>query len=295
MSNTNKLKLAAYAASLLFITSVQAHMYTQFPTYDRGGLYEESKKSEWPYYQDGAFGPVRFNVQHGCSHDEGAGRVSTRQLTVVIPTGATVKRVNTMLPGPWEFPNFDPPYQELGPASPDASGYDWAVKFVKPHTQASLNRVYPITDSTGAEQPRALVWVGNHPNDNDADIMATMYFPEIPAESCIKEAQYFFPAAQFCTTPGKPNTVTGWLLGTTDHWSKENLGETQVQWAPTVSILRDLNTKPLPSNCGSGEIIGIYPSRKDIDKFLKPVSINKNGDAKQRSVDSWLKRQNENH
>jgi hypothetical protein len=293
MKKLTKLKIAACAASILLISSSQAHMYTQFPVYDRGGLYEKSKESDWPYYQDGAFGPVRFNVQHACSHEEGTGRVSTRQLTVVIPTGATVKRVDTKLPGPWEFPNFDPAYQELGPASPDANGYDWAISFVKPFAQAALNRVYPIMGktSTGENIPRALVWVGDHPNDNDADIMATMFFPEIPAESCVKEVQYFFPAAQFCSTPRQPNTVTGWLLGTTENWTKERLGETQVQWAPTVSMLRDLNKKPLPSSCGSGETIGIYPSREDIDQFLRPISVDKKGHHfNQKNVDWWIKR-----
>lgn len=267
-------------------------MYTQFPTYDRGGLYEKSKESEWPYYQDGAFGPVRFNIQHACSHNEGD-PVSTKQLTIVLPAGATVKRVNTTLPGPWEFPPFEPAYQELGPASPDAKGYDWALQFVKPYAQASLNRVYPIMGPTG-DVPRALVWVGDHPNNNDADVMATMFFPEIPAESCVKEVQYFFPAAQFCSTRGKPNTVTGWLLGETDQWPKSLLGETQVQWAQTVSILRDLEKKPLPSSCGAGDVIGIYPSKEDIDQYLKPVSVKKNGDVKQKSVDSWIK-QNTDH
>ncbi len=293
MKKTIILKLTACAASILLTTDAQAHMYTQFPTYDRGGLYEESKKSEWPYYQDGAFGPVRFNVQHACSHEEGA-PVSTKQVTVVIPTGTTVKKVSTTLPGPWEFPNFEPAYQELGPASPDASGYDWAIKFVKPYTQASLNRVYPIVDSSGSETPRALVWVGDHPNNNDADLMATMWFPEIPAESCVKEAQYFFPSAQFCSTHRQPNTVTGWLLGTTDQWAKENLGESQVQWSLTVSMLRDLKTKPLPSSCGGGEVIGIYPSREDIDKYLRPVFVDKKGqNVKQKGIDWWIKRHND--
>ncbi|MCG7756420.1 MAG: hypothetical protein LZF63_07150 [Nitrosomonas sp.] len=293
MKKTMKIKLAACAASILLTTGVQAHMYTQFPAYDRGGLYEESKKSEWPYYQDGAFGPVRFNIQHACSHAEGA-PVSTKQVTIVIPTGTTVKKVNTTLPGPWEFPNFDPAYQELGPASPDANGYDWAIKFVKPYTQASLNRVYPIVDSSGSETPRALVWVGDHPNSNDADLMATMWFPEIPAESCVKEAQYFFPSAQFCSTPRQPNTVTGWLLGITDQWVKENLGESQVQWALTVSMLRDLKTKPLPSSCGNGEVIGIYPSREDIDQYLRPVFVDKKGqNVKQKGIDWWIKRHND--
>lgn len=291
MKKTTKLQLAACLASVLLTTSVQSHMYTQFPVYDRGGLYEQSKAADWPYYTDGAFGPVRFNVQHACSHEEGA-PVSTRQLTIVLPTGSTVKRIDTKLPAPWEFPNFDPPYQELGNASPDANGYDWALQFVKPYTQASLNRVYPIqgTNSTGEAIPRALVWVGNHPNDNDADIMATMYFPEIPTDSCVKEAQYFFPAAQFCSTRGQSNTVTGWLLGTTNQWTKDLLGETNVQWAPTVSVLRDLEKKPLPSNCGSGEVIGIYPSREDVDQYLRPVSVDsKGGTVKQKSVDWWIK------
>ena len=90
MKKLTKLKIAACAASILLISSSQAHMYTQFPVYDRGGLYEKRKESDWPYYQDGAFGPVRFNVQHACSHEEGTGRVSTRQFRVLTVSGVAV-------------------------------------------------------------------------------------------------------------------------------------------------------------------------------------------------------------
>ena len=296
MKKTMLFKLFTGGATALLVMSAHAHMFTNFPTYDRGGLYEESKKAEWPYYVDGAFGPVRFNVQHACSHNEGD-PVSTRQVIMVLPTGTTVKKVNTKLPAPWEYPNFDPPYQEVENASPDATGFDWAMQFIKPHAHAAFNRVYPIQgkSATGETIPRALAWVGDHPNDNDADLTSTMFFPEIPESSCVKEVQYFFPTAQFCSTRGQPNTVTGWLLGVTNNWTKNRLGETHVQWAPTVSIMRDLEKKPLPSNCASGEILGIYPSREDIDQYLKPVSVNKkDGTVKQQSIEWWLKQRHKN-
>ncbi|HRB29484.1 MAG: hypothetical protein V9E86_10920 [Nitrosomonas sp.] len=262
------------------------------------GFIKKSKETEWPYYRDGAFGPIRFNVQHACNHD-GNDPITTKQVAVVIPTGATVQKINTTLPAPWEFPTFEPPYQEIGSASPDANGYDWAIQFVKPHAQTSLNKVYPIMGktSTGENIPRALVWVGDHPDNNDADLLITNFFPEIPAESCIKEAQYFFPSAQFCTTQGQPNSVSGWLLGTTSQWTKDRLGESAVQWSLTVSVMRDLTKKPLPSNCGNGDIIGIYPSREDIDQYLRPVSMDKKGHkVQQKSINWWLKqRQHGDH
>lgn len=297
MKNSLTLHVAVGAVSALLMTNAQSHMFTNFPVYDRGGLYEQSKEAEWPYYKDGAFGPVRFNVQHACGHTEGS-VVSTKQVAVVIPTSTTVKRINTTLSGPWNFPNFEPAYQELGPASPDANGYDWAVQFVKPHAHAAFGKVYPIMGktSTGEDIPRAMIWVGDHPDSNDADLLSTMFFPEIPAASCVKEVQYFFPSAQFCSTVGQPNSVSGWLLGTTGEWSKENLGESTVQWSLAVSMLRDLKTKPLPSNCGNGETIGIYPSREDIDQYLRPVSIDRKGHKiQQRSVDWWLKQRQKHH
>ncbi|HLP81924.1 MAG TPA: hypothetical protein VK141_08055 [Nitrosomonas sp.] len=68
------------------------------------------------------------------------------------------------------------------------------------------------------------------------------------------------------------------------------LGESTVKWSLTISMLRDLKTKPLPSNCGTGETIGIYPSREDIDHYLKPVSMDRKGHGiQQKSVESWLK------
>ncbi len=297
MKKNLQLQIVAGITLALLMSNAQSHLFTNFPVYDRGGLYKKSKEADWPYYQDGAFGPVRFNVQHACGHTEGA-MVTTKQVAVVIPTSPTVRRIDTTLTNPWDFPNFEPTYQELGPASPDANGYDWAIQWLKPHSHASFNNVYPIMGktSTGEDIPRALVWVGDHPDNNDADLLVTMSFPEIPAASCVKEVQFFFPSAQFCSTVGQTNSVSGWLLGTTSEWSKEMLGESLVQWSLAISMLRDLKTKPLPSNCGNGETIGIYPSREDIDQYLKPVSVDKKGrKVHQKNVDWWLKQREKQH
>jgi hypothetical protein len=289
MRQNTPLQVVSALIAAILGSPAAAHIYVNFPTYDRGGLYEESKKLDWALYEDGAFGPVRFNVQHACGHAEFS-TVTTKQVVIVMPNGKNTKLINTVLPGPWNFPPFDPAYKELGSASPDAKGHEWAINWLKPMTQASFPKAYPILGQTsgGGTVPRAVVWVGDHPDGNDADLAVTMEFPTIPKNSCVKEVQYFFPMAQFCGNTDPAHSIQAWMLGTTDQWSKSLLGESNVQWAPTLFMRRDLKKKPLPTNCGQGQSIGVYPSREDIDKYLRPVSVDTNGVPIQKSVQWWI-------
>ncbi|HRB29483.1 MAG: hypothetical protein V9E86_10925 [Nitrosomonas sp.] len=41
MNKTLTLQIAAGIASALLVTNVQSHMFTNFPVYDRGGLYKK--------------------------------------------------------------------------------------------------------------------------------------------------------------------------------------------------------------------------------------------------------------
>lgn len=275
----------------LFAKGASSHIYINFPVYDRGGDYAASKQLDWAVYQDGAFGPVRFNVQHACGH-ESFSDVVTKQVVIVIPNGTHAKRIDTVMPRPWTFPPFDPGYKELGPASPDRVGREWGVNWLKPMTQASFPKVYPLLGeiSGGGIAPRAVVWVGDHPDTNDGDLSVTMEFPTIPKSSCVKEVQYYFPMAQFCSNTGAAPAAMAWMLGATAQWPKELLGESNVQWAPALFMRRDLKKKPLPPRCGEGESIAIYPSKADIDQYLRPVSIDANGKAVQESVQWWLER-----
>lgn len=286
-------KFHTHALTALTIASIaapaSAHIYINFPTYDRGGDYAQSRKQDWAIYQDGAFGPVRFNVQHACGHTAFS-KVTTNQVVIVMPNGKNTQRIDTVLPKPWNFPPFDPGYKELGPVSPDQDNHEWAVNWLKPMTQASFNKAYPILGETsgGGTAPRAVVWVGDHPDGNDADLTVTMEFPTIPKKSCVKEVQYFFPMAQFCSNATGAEPVMAWMLGSTDQWPKERLGESEVQWAPALFMRRDLKKKPLPAKCGEGEVLSVYPSRSDIDQYLRPVSVDNQGVATQQSVQWWI-------
>ncbi len=82
--------------------------------------------------------------------------------------------------------------------------------------------------STGEDIPQAIIWVDGHADSNDADLISTMFFLEIPSASRVTEVQYFFPSARFCNTVEQPNSVSRWLLGTTNEWPKEMLDESLV-------------------------------------------------------------------
>lgn len=82
--------------------------------------------------------------------------------------------------------------------------------------------------STGKDISQAIIWVGDHADSNDSDLISTMFFSEIPAASRVKEVQYFFPFARLSNTVEQPNLVSGWLPGTTNEWPKEMLDESLV-------------------------------------------------------------------
>ncbi|MFO1417834.1 MAG: hypothetical protein U1E83_04125 [Methylotetracoccus sp.] len=299
MIRVTRSQVAVALAAAGFAGQAAAHIFTNFPTYDRGGLYEKSRDAEWPYYQDGAFGPIRFNAQHACDpnpYDPYEPNVVTNQVVVVYPTGKNTQIIDTTVPKPWNFPPMDPGYKELGPASPDANGFDWAVQFVKPMPHAAYPTAYTfLTDANNGDKiPQAVAWVGKQHMYDDTDLTTTIYFADIPKKSCVTEVQYYFATAQFCSgiKPGNAMPVTGWLLGPTENWPKERLGETTVQWAPIAVVERDLKKKPLPQSCGGkGQTISVYPSKADIDKYLRPVEVDDNDIAKQRTVQWWINKQ----
>lgn len=300
MIDFRTVRFGAMLVAAGFAGHVSAHMYINFPNADRGsnGVYQKSKDEDFAYYEDGAFGPVRFKVDHACGHaGDGWSNVRTKQVAIVVPTGPDTKLVDTRVtpPGCCSPPPFEPLYKELGNASPDAEGVDWGIGYLKPQPDPAFPNVYPIMGQTtsGDAIPRAVVWVGDHPDYNDTDLRATVYLSEIPAESCVKEVQYFFAAAYFCSNAPTPHeAMTAWILGPTRQWPQDRIGDTNVQWAPMLSMLRDLNKKPLPTRCGEGKTIGVYPSKAAIDRYMRPVSVDKNDVATPRRLDWWL---NHNH
>ncbi|MFO1419258.1 MAG: hypothetical protein U1E83_11420 [Methylotetracoccus sp.] len=103
-------------------------------------------KSGIPTYEDGAYGSISIEVGHACIHGVVPwADVTTEQVIVGIPNGKNLKIVNTEL-----FTNsgtpFEPPYKELGPASPDASGDDWAIPWLKPNNSTSFKVAHPFYD-----------------------------------------------------------------------------------------------------------------------------------------------------
>lgn len=74
MNKTLTLQIAAGIASVLLVANAQSHPFTN-------------------------------NVQHACNH-EGTGPITTKQVAVVIPTGATVQKINTTLACPMKISNL---------------------------------------------------------------------------------------------------------------------------------------------------------------------------------------------
>ncbi|MFO1417635.1 MAG: hypothetical protein U1E83_03095 [Methylotetracoccus sp.] len=281
--------------------TASAHMYTQFPAWWRGGL---PKATQWEaVYQDGAWGPVYMNIGHACGHTEVmASSPRTTQVAVVVPGNNWASQVidYPLLDGSYEFPPLDKPYRVIGPASPDASGYDWGISTAQAEGIPALNRTYqfyaeasPVYDKA----PRATVWVGDQGigGYSIGQVVLWVQLPEIPKKSCVTDVQYFFAAAQFCPKSNLEGALPAqaWLLGTTSTWSDQYVGGAPYQWAPYLRMTRDLKAKPLPKSCGGkGQVVSVYASSDDIDAYLRPVVESKSGDARQISLEQWV-RQNQ--
>ncbi|MDD5036297.1 MAG: hypothetical protein PHE55_16235 [Methylococcaceae bacterium] len=271
-------------------------MYTQFPAYERGGAPEASQYEA--IYQDGAWAHIYMSMGHACGETKVMSTSPrTTQVAIVIPgNNSSAQEIDyPLLDGNYSFPKLDPAYKVLGPASPDVQGNDWGISVAQSEGIAALSRTYtfyaekvPVYEKA----PRAAVWVGDGvPSYNEAQIVFWAQLPEIPATSCVTDVQYFFAAAQFCPKSKIPGAlpVQAWLLGATNNWPVEHLGGAPDQWAPYLRMRRDIKAKPLPDSCGGkGQIVSVYPSKEEIDTYLKPVSESKNGNAHQISVQEWI-------
>jgi hypothetical protein len=277
-----------------------AHMYTQFPAYVRGGL---PNLSDWEaIYQDqpgGTWGPVYVNVGHPCGEniDMGSTKPLTSQITTIIPGNNADAQVieYPLLDGNYSFPPLSQPLRVIGPASKDADGNDWGISTVQAEGIAALPRTYQYWDGAAdySIAPRAITWVGDGiPRNGVGQVVFWVQLPEIPATSCVTDIQYFFPSAQFCPRTSVKGALPrqAWLLAETSSWPAATLGGAPDQWAPYIRVKRDLTSKPLPASCGTtGKALSVYPSNVSIDKFLKPVKEATKFNARQMSVKDWDK------
>jgi len=242
-----------------------------------------------------------MEVGHACLHGVVPwADVTTYQVVVGIPNGKNLKIVDTDI---WNWDPFYPEYKELGPASPDAKGHDWAIPWVKPINSASFKTVHPFYDKITQvnlwgealidQAPRSVAWAsGKIQQVNIDDVRMIVQLPEIPKESCVEKVNYVFPAVQYCGRSSEPNAmpIMGWLLGTTGKFHIKKIGETEAQWAPSLQMARNLEDKPLPRSCGAGKTITVYPDKADIDTYLMPVEVDKDGTVTRKSLAWWFDR-----
>lgn len=289
-----------------FAGQAAAHMYTQFPAYTRGGIPNKSDINA--FYQEFSTSSIYINISHACAHtpskypdqeDNYLTDIVSSQVVVVPPVGPNAVIVEN-LKSPYDFLKLSQ-YKELGPAG------KWALihenySETKPFANPALPHLYTFyaEDQPAYFTPAsAMVWTGEGvPDKTVADISFEMTTPPIPATSCVQEVDYFFAAAQFCpkTTGKSPYNkdnifAMAWLLSTTNEWTEELLGGAPDQWSPYIRIMRDLKANPLPKKCGGvGTVVSVYPGKEDIDQYLRPVVVNKQGEARQIPVQQWIRK-----
>lgn len=295
MARFSRTEMLAFIVASGFAAQSDAHMYSLFPTYFRGGI--PNKDQFEAYYQEWVDAYIYFNMAHACAHVENETDIRSTQTAVVLPTAPNAVLVRN-LDGPYDFKKLNS-FRELGSANA------WALKAeVKPMGVSGLDHYYKFysePNPTYFTPANAIVWVGDGvPDSGMANFGAMIGLPRIPKSSCVKEVDYFFATAQFCpkatgTNPENAlNTFAmSWLLGATKNWPEELQGGAPWQWAPYVRMLRDLKTKPLDPGCGAGEVVSVYPGQADIDRFLKPVEVDAQGVARQIPVQQWIRRNRE--
>jgi hypothetical protein len=183
----------------------------------------------------------------------------------------------------------------VGPASPDANGHDWGISTAQPEGIASLSKTFMFfaeANPVYEKAARALTWVGEGvPSHSVGQPLFWVQLPEIPAQSCVTDVQYFFPAAQFCPASTVPGALPAqaWLLEGTQSWTAEYLGDEEIQWAPYLRMRRDQSVKPLPGRChGKGKVISVYPAKWNVEKYLKPVRLTGKFNAQQIPLSNWI-------
>ncbi|WP_333688942.1 hypothetical protein [Methylococcus capsulatus] len=245
MSNTNKFLSLSLLSAGVALSAGQVFGHAGFQAFPDG--------SSVKYIEGKTVYPTAI-IPHDCS--EGEKHFPVVEVVVMPPQGHTLNRIAKPVSGQ--------PVQVIE----NAMMWDWGTAL--PSMTAGFGKVetrngpiHPTGDGT-----RAMVWKnGNLPGTQYAGftfrVKAGWQTPLFPADACVNQAVYYMPTVQYCSK----KKVEAWLLEPTPSFPVSSLGDANGA-APSVTVVRDTASNPLPAGCTSPETWYFYPSSNDIDQFM---------------------------
>ena len=207
---------------------------------------------------EGTTGLNNFSIPHGCDGQ------SVRAMSIVFPNDstATAERSDT---------------GESVVLSDHITGN--AVMDASPAVNSLFKKINKLTGtvpsftSHGEEKTEdtvAFVYSGGTLKDGFTGLIPwRATFPTFKSDSCATALTVYIAIANYCTkstSKDKDDRADIWIGRLTEKFDDEDI--VSVGFWPYLRVVRDLETNPLPGDCGEGYEIGVYPSDESIDEFL---------------------------
>ena len=207
---------------------------------------------------EGTTGLNNFSIPHGCDGQ------SVRAMSIVFPNDstATAERSDT-------GESVVLSDHITGNAVMDASP---AVNSLFKKINKLTGTVPPFTShgEEKTEDTRAFVYTGGTLKDGFTGLIPwRATFPTFKSDSCATALTVYIAIANYCTkstSEDKDDRADIWIGRLTEKFDDEDI--VSVGFWPYLRVVRDLETNPLPGDCGEGYEIGVYPSDESIDEFL---------------------------
>lgn len=280
MNHTKKiLCLAAIVSGLSVSSSVFAHAnFVENPA-DGSREYKENAR----YF-------LKLNLAHTCGHD--GTNYDIVHSGVVFPNAAdaviTHYSAMTATGGP-DSASTKTVLKDLNQvlqtydAAQKAAGAN-ALMSIKPTLNTNWGKIIVNSDAVPAyynhgvntKDVRALYWVDAKNPQGSGLGMANEYAENLEfvatlgkLQNCVAKVRVFTPSIDYCAAGSAylwASSYTTTLSQAAVTASGGKLG-VSTGYAPSFDIVRSASN-PLDSKCGKGEIVTIYPSTADIDKYL---------------------------
>ena len=207
---------------------------------------------------EGTTGLNNFSIPHGCDGQP------VRSMSIVFPNGAdnVVERSDT---GESVSLTDHITGNPVMGASPAVNSLFKKINI--------LTGTVPSFTSHGeekAEDTRAFVYTGGTLKDGFTGLIPwRATFPTFKSDSCATALTVYIAIANYCTkstSEDKNDRADIWIGRLTEKFDDEDV--VSVGFWPYLKVVRDLESNPLPEDCGEGYEIGVYPSDEAIDEFL---------------------------
>lgn len=273
MQRARPLLLAALLATAFISTDVWAFPHANIRSKDTLDAYSGRN------YQEGTSAVLNIAIGHGCTMSGES--YSTRMVTALFPNG------------------LDPDLGGIAYTTDGTTNYEGNAVFgIKPVVDYDWKEIMPITGhvptfynhGVKTTDVRAVHWHWGYIPDNFVGYAeVSVNFPKFVPNTCYNEIKVSIPVIQYCAADADHQKDHMWKR---DRLKKKNIhrvyawikepttmfpADTVVApgYAPSLTIVRNLTTNPLPESCGGvGQTIELYPTAVDIDTYSPHSSGN---------------------